>query len=56
MNLFVVVNLIDRIKSMFDESILTESESITVHLGEPGTQPLPSNTLGDLYHVSLQIN
>jgi hypothetical protein len=39
---------------MFEDNILTESESITVHLGELGTQPIPSNTLGDLYHVSVQ--
>ena len=47
-----VLNLVDRIKNMFEENILTDSESITIHLGELGTVPLPSNTLGDLYHVS----
>ena len=37
---------------MFENNILKDSESITIHLGELGTVPLPSNTLGDLYHVS----
>ena len=31
---------------------MEKSESLTVHLGEKGTQPLPSNTMGDLYQVS----
>ena len=52
-HIFPVVNLIDRIKRMFEDTSnqMEKSESLTVHLGENGTQPLPSNTLGDLYQV-----